>query len=63
MNPSTRRLLAAGPTGLASREEIVRVLCARLNALGRGCSESVVAGLFVAAGVGAIAYTRTEPTA
>lgn len=42
------RLLAAGPTGLASREEIVHVLCTRLAAQGRSCSESVVAGIFVA---------------
>lgn len=42
------RLLAEGPTGLASREEIIRVLCTRMASLGRDCSEQVVGEIFSA---------------
>jgi len=41
-------LLPEGPTGLASREEIIHALCARLATRGLVCSERVLAGVFVA---------------
>jgi phosphoglycolate phosphatase len=41
------RLLPEGPTGLASREEIIRELCARMRSQGLSCSERLVGEVFV----------------